>query len=86
MNYILEEGIYALIGAAATVGAATKTIAPAIIVFEITGQSSHMVPVLLGVLLANCVANNLAMSVFDVILDFKNLPYLPTLGSASIYT
>jgi hypothetical protein len=81
----IEEGIYALIGAASTVAAATKTISPAIMVWEITGQISHIVPVLLGVLLANLVVNNLAMSAFDVILEFKNLPYLATLGSVSIY-
>jgi len=33
----VDVGIYAIIGAAATVGAATKTIAPAIMVLEITG-------------------------------------------------
>lgn len=44
-----------------------------------------MVPVLVGVLLANCVVSNLAMSAFDVILEFKNLPYLATLGNANVY-
>lgn len=33
----LDEGIYAIIGAAAVSGAATKTVAPAIIVLELTG-------------------------------------------------
>lgn len=48
----IDEGIYSIIGAAAFSGGVTKTLAPAIMVLEITGQSSHMVPVFLGVLLS----------------------------------
>lgn len=35
--YIIEEGLYSLIGAAALGGAATNTLAPAIMVLEMTG-------------------------------------------------
>lgn len=85
LKCILDEGIYAIIGAAAVSGAATKTVAPAIIVLELTGQSTHLVPVFLGVLLSHCVFSNFSMSIFDVVLEFKNLPYLATLGSVEAY-
>lgn len=44
-----------------------------------------MVPVFLGVLLSHCVFSKYSMSIFDVVLEFKNLPYLPTLGSIEAY-
>jgi H+/Cl- antiporter ClcA len=37
LNLVRQEGIYAIVGAAATAGAATKTIAAGIIALELTG-------------------------------------------------
>lgn len=74
-----------MIGAAAFSGSVTKTVAPAIMVLELTGQSSHMVPVFLGVLIALSVFSIQSMGIFDVVLEFKNLPYIPTLGSVEAY-
>mmetsp|Transcript_24053 Transcript_24053/g.18348 ORF Transcript_24053/g.18348 Transcript_24053/m.18348 type:complete len:181 (+) Transcript_24053:854-1396(+) len=56
LTLVKYEGIYAIIGAAAMQGSATKTIAPAIMVLEITGQTTHIVPVFMGVLMAYAVA------------------------------
>jgi hypothetical protein len=55
------------------------------IIFELTGQTSHMIPVLIGVLVSYAVANTLAMPIFEVILEMKNLPFLPTLTSVATY-
>jgi hypothetical protein len=44
-----------------------------------------MVPVFLGVLLSHCVFSKYSMSIFDVVLEFKNLPYLAHLGSIEAY-
>lgn len=44
----LDEGIYAIIGAAAVSGSVTRTISVVIIVFELTAQTSHMIPLLFG--------------------------------------
>lgn len=44
-----------------------------------------MIPVLIGVLTSYIVANSLAISFFDVILQMKNLPFLPSLASAEFY-
>ena len=54
-------------------------------VLEITGQSSHMVPVFIGVLLATAIYSKYSMSVFDVVMEFKNLPYLACLGTEESY-
>lgn len=40
-----------------------------------------MIPILIGTLLGYAVSNSLAMSVYDVILEMKNLPFLATLNS-----
>ncbi len=57
----------------------THTISVAVIVFELNGQLSHMMPVLIGTLLAYAVGTSLSLSIFDVLLELKNLPYLPAL-------
>jgi H+/Cl- antiporter ClcA len=85
INFIIDEGIYAIIGAAAFSGSVTRTTSVAMIVFELTGQTSHMIPILVGVLLSYAVSNSLAMSVYDVMLEMKNLPFLPSLTSVSTY-
>jgi hypothetical protein len=55
------------------------------IVFEINGELSYMVPVLFSVVISYAISNNLAMSIFDVLLDMKDLPYLPALRSVDMY-
>jgi hypothetical protein len=44
-----------------------------------------MIPVLIGVLVSYAVANALSMPIFEVILEMKNLPFLPTLTSIATY-
>uniref|UniRef100_A0A8C5HKK5 4Fe-4S ferredoxin-type domain-containing protein n=1 Tax=Gouania willdenowi TaxID=441366 RepID=A0A8C5HKK5_GOUWI len=69
-----------VIGAAALSGAVTHTVSTAVIVFELTGQISHILPVMIAVILANAVAQSLQPSLYDSIIRIKKLPYLPELG------
>ena len=55
------------------------------IVFELNGELSYMIPVLFAVLLSYAISNSLAMSIFDILLDMKDLPYLPALRSVEHY-
>jgi hypothetical protein len=55
------------------------------IVFELNGELSYMIPVLFAVLISYAISNSLAMSIFDVLLDMKDLPYLPALRSVEQY-
>ncbi|XP_039355634.1 LOW QUALITY PROTEIN: chloride channel protein ClC-Kb-like [Mauremys reevesii] len=71
---------YALAGAAAYSGAVTHTLSTALLVFELTGQMSHVLPVLIAVLVANGLSQRLQASFFDGIIIAKQLPYLPKLG------
>uniref|UniRef100_A0A674PDN4 Chloride voltage-gated channel 1 n=1 Tax=Takifugu rubripes TaxID=31033 RepID=A0A674PDN4_TAKRU len=75
--YQILPGGYAVIGAAAMTGAVTHTVSTAVICFELTGQISHILPMMVAVILANMVAQCLQPSLYDSIIQVKKLPYLP---------
>ncbi|XP_036624594.1 chloride channel protein 2 isoform X4 [Trichosurus vulpecula] len=79
-TYRIVPGGYAVVGAAALSGAVTHTVSTAVIVFELTGQIAHILPVMIAVILANAVAQSLQPSLYDSIIRIKKLPYLPELG------
>ncbi|XP_035225606.1 chloride channel protein 2-like [Stegodyphus dumicola] len=76
-------GGYAVVGAAALSGSATHTVSTSVIVFELTGQMSHMLPVIIAVLIANAIAQFLQPSIYDSIIQIKKLPYLPSIITTS---
>ncbi|KAL1115624.1 hypothetical protein AAG570_005914 [Ranatra chinensis] len=80
-------GGYATVGAAAFSGAVTHTISVSVIVFEMTGQITHIIPIMIAVLIANAIASLLQPSLYDSIILIKKLPYLPDLlpSSSGIY-
>ncbi|CAI9566335.1 unnamed protein product [Staurois parvus] len=82
--YKILPGGYAVIGAAALTGAVTHTVSTAVICFELTGQISHILPMLFSVIMANVVAQNLQPSLYDSIIQTKRLPYLPDLSGCSV--
>jgi len=79
----ITAGAYAVVGAAAMAAGVTRTISCAVMVFELTGQLNHMLPVLVAVLGAYGVGNIFNQSIYDTMLDLNNLPYLrpPDLAS-----
>ncbi|KAL1501247.1 hypothetical protein ABEB36_006608 [Hypothenemus hampei] len=76
-------GGYATVGAAAFSGSVTHTISVSVIVFEMTGQITHIIPIMIAVLISNAVASLLAPSIYDSIILIKKLPYLPDLLPSS---
>ncbi|XP_051499136.1 chloride channel protein 1 isoform X2 [Apus apus] len=76
--YQILPGGYAVI--AAMTGAVSHTVSTAVICFELTGQISHILPMMVAVILANMVAQSLQPSLYDSIIQVKKLPYLPDLG------
>lgn len=80
INYL---GGYAVVGAAAFSGAVTHTVSVGVIVFEMTGQITHIVPVMIAVLISNAIAALLQPSMYDSIILIKKLPYLPDLLPSS---
>lgn len=86
MFNISGESIYAMVGAACVMSGATHSISSAIIIFELTGQSSYIIPMILSCLIANLTAQALALSFYDVFLLMKNLPHLPSIKSSKLYS
>uniref|UniRef100_A0A672IS00 Chloride channel 2c n=1 Tax=Salarias fasciatus TaxID=181472 RepID=A0A672IS00_SALFA len=78
--FVIGKKQIAFVCAAALSGAVTHTVSTAVIVFELTGQISHILPVMIAVILANAVAQSLQPSLYDSIIRIKKLPYLPELG------
>jgi H+/Cl- antiporter ClcA len=69
-------GAYAVVGAAAMAAGVTRTVSCAVMVFELTGQLNHMLPVLVAVLAAYGIGNVFNSSIYDTMLELNNLPYL----------
>ena len=80
--YRIVPGGYAVVGAASLSGAVTHTISTSVIVFELTGQISHILPVMIAVLISNAIAQWLQPSIYDSIILIKGLPYLPDVASS----
>ncbi|VDP01546.1 unnamed protein product [Soboliphyme baturini] len=76
-------GAYAVVGAAAFSGAVTHAISTSVIVFEMTGQITHLLPTIISVLLANAVCARFQASLYDTSIYIKRLPYLPRIPPTS---
>lgn len=82
-GHFIVAGGYAAVGAAGFTGAVTQTLSISVIVFEMTGQITHIIPVLLSVLVSKAIASLLQPSCFDSIIIIKKLPYLPDILPSS---
>jgi H+/Cl- antiporter ClcA len=81
----VEPGAYAVVGAAALAAGATHTLSVAVIVFELTQQIHHMLPVLIGVVFAYLTSALFTLSIYDVLMAVNGLPFLPRLHSSNLY-
>ncbi|GFZ49454.1 Probable chloride channel protein UM03490-D [Saitozyma sp. JCM 24511] len=74
----IVPGLYAMIGAAATLAGVTRTtVSLAVIVIELTNTLNYVVPVMLSVLVAKTVADGLEKKgIYDLVIDLNGLPYL----------
>ncbi|XP_042877633.1 chloride channel protein 2-like isoform X2 [Penaeus japonicus] len=73
----IVPGAYAMVGAASFCAAITHTISISVIVFELTGQITYVIPIMIGVLISNCISSLLQPSIYDSMIRIKKLPYLP---------
>lgn len=71
-------GIYAMVGAAATLAGVTRTtVSLAVIMFELTGSLNYVAPVMVAVLIAKTVADALEKrGIYELVIELKKLPYL----------
>jgi hypothetical protein len=45
-----------------------------------------LVPVMVGLMVGMWASQGISMGMFDVIIEFKNFPYMPVLGSVQAYS
>lgn len=88
----IAPGVYALIGAAATLAGVTRTtVSLAVIVVELTGTLDYVVPVALAILAAKVSSDAiLSEGIYDLVINLNDFPYLDCkkdhhFGSRSIY-
>ncbi|XP_019861546.1 PREDICTED: chloride channel protein 2-like [Amphimedon queenslandica] len=82
---LISPGGYAVVGAAAMAGGVTHTISTSVIVFELTGQITHILPVMIAVLISVAVASLIQPSFYDSIILLKELPFLPDIKLHKYY-
>ena len=70
-------------GAAAFSSGVTHSISICVIISEMTGQISHIVPVMIAVLVSNAISTLLQPSLYDSMIMIKKLPYLPDILPSS---
>lgn len=75
----LEPAGYSVVAAAALSGSITRSVACAVVVIELTGQSHYILPVFLATLTAYGVASLAVPSVYDVVINSRGLPVMPKL-------
>jgi len=80
----IHETTYAIVGATCMTASVTRTLSVAMIVFEINGELSYLVPVLVGVIISYAISNSMGRSIFEILLDMKDLPYLPTIRAENM--
>ena len=69
---------------AALTGAITHSISISVIVFELTGQITYVLPILISVLVANALARHLQPSFFDSNIKAKKITVLPKMVLSKI--
>ena len=74
---IVNETAYSIIGAASLTSSVSRAISVVMIILELSGELSYLIPVLLGVLISYALSNSIWVSIYDVLIDMKDLPYLP---------
>lgn len=64
---------YAVVGAACFASSATQTVSTSVIFFELTGQLSHMIPVMLACIVGYFVSGAMAPSIYDILAEWAGL-------------
>lgn len=64
---------YAVVGAACFASSATSTVSTSVIFFELTGQLSHLIPVMIACIVAYFVSGTIAPSIYDILAEWAGL-------------
>ena len=72
-NPTQSPAAYAVIGAAVFASSATQTISTPVIFFELTGQMSHMLPMMVACVSGYFVSGMIAPSIYDILAEWAGL-------------
>lgn len=72
-NPTQSPATYAVVGAACFASSATQTVSTSVIFFELTGQLSHMIPVMMACIVAYFVCGTISPSIYDILADWAGL-------------
>jgi H+/Cl- antiporter ClcA len=64
---------YAVVGAACFASSATQTVSTSVIFFELTGQLSHMIPVMMACIVAYFVSGTISPSIYDILAEWAGM-------------
>jgi H+/Cl- antiporter ClcA len=78
-------GGYAVVGATALSAGVTRSLSPIVVMFELTGQLSFMVPTMIASVLAVGIGDLFNKSIYDTILYLRGLPYLGSIRNPENY-
>ena len=69
----------AMIGSSAYAGAVTHTLSSSVVIFELTGDATYALQVILATAIAYSLSRVMTSSVFDRIIRIRGLPYISDL-------
>lgn len=72
-HYPILAGAYSVAGSAAFAGANTGALSSAVIAFEMTGQVTHLLPVIVAILCATITARLFCPSIYDSLIILKKV-------------
>lgn len=78
-GFDIHPGVFALCGTATFLSAFTKTFSAAIIIIEMTKELDFLIPIFVTLFGSLIVTGLLNVSFFDMIIIFRDLPFLPSL-------
>ncbi|KAG8899607.1 hypothetical protein FRB99_006556 [Tulasnella sp. 403] len=74
----IYPGFYSVVGAAALLGGVTRmTVSLVVIIFELTGALSHVLPIMLAVMTSKFVGDYFGKGIYDTWIAMHGYPYLP---------
>jgi H+/Cl- antiporter ClcA len=75
----VRPGTYAIVGACAFLGGVTRiTLALAILMLAVTNNLDYLLPLMLVTLLAKIFGDLFGISLYDIHIDLKNMPFIET--------
>ena len=75
----INPGTYAVCGAAAFLGGISRlTLALAVLMLSVVNSQDYFLPVILALLLAKAVGDIFNISLYDIHIDLKNIPFVET--------